>query len=121
MSRRSWWMLAGGIALLALVASITGLHNQFAYDDVYIIQRDGRLHSLAHWWRLLKASYWPQDWGGDGYRPFTTLGFAVQWVVGHGHPLLFHIVNLVLYNQPGAPSGSTLFSSSTKVLTLPAQ
>ncbi len=35
--------------------------------------------------------------GGDGYRPLTILGFAVQWALGHGAPLIFHVVNVVLY------------------------
>ncbi|MGH7669285.1 MAG: tetratricopeptide repeat protein, partial [Gemmatimonadaceae bacterium] len=30
-------------------------------------------------------------------RPLTILGFAVQWAVGHGAPLIFHVVNVVLY------------------------
>ncbi|HUX32882.1 MAG TPA: hypothetical protein VMV51_03350 [Gemmatimonadaceae bacterium] len=97
MKRRTWWMLATSIALLALAASATGLPNRFAYDDVYVIQKDARVHSLAHWWQLFGQSYWSKFWGGDGYRPLTNLGFTVQWVLGHGSPLVFHIVNVVLY------------------------
>ncbi len=97
MKRRTWWMLAASIALLALAASATGLHNLFAYDDVYVIQNDGRVQTLVHWWRLLGDTYWSKAWGGDGYRPLTTLGFALQWAVGHGSPLLFHAVNVALY------------------------
>ncbi len=97
MKRRTWWFLAASIALLAFGASATGLPNQFAYDDVYAIQKDARLHTLVHWWHLFADSYWSKEWGGDGYRPLTILGFAVQWVVGHGSPLLFHAVNVALY------------------------
>ncbi|MGH7690976.1 MAG: tetratricopeptide repeat protein, partial [Gemmatimonadaceae bacterium] len=97
MKRRTWWLLAGSIALLALAASATGLHNQYAYDDVYVIQRDARVHTLVHWWHFFADSYWSRQWGGDGYRPLTILGFAVQWAVGHGAPLIFHVVNVVLY------------------------
>lgn len=97
MKRRSWWWLAGSIALLAFAASATGLPNQFAYDDVYVIQKDARIHSLVHWWHLFADSYWSKTWGGDGYRPLTILGFAVQWAIGHGSPLVFHIVNVALY------------------------
>lgn len=97
MKRRTWWMFAASIALLAFAASATGLPNRFAYDDVYVIQKDERVHSLAHWWQLFGQSYWSKFWGGDGYRPLTNLGFTVQWVLGHGSPLVFHIVNVVLY------------------------
>jgi protein O-mannosyl-transferase len=97
MKRRTWWMLAGAIALLALAASVTGIPNRYAYDDVFVIQRDARLHTLVHWWHFFADSYWSQSWGGDGYRPLTILGFAVQWAVGHGSPLVFHVVNVALY------------------------
>ncbi len=97
MKRRTWWMLAGSIALLAFAASATGLPNQFAYDDVYVIQKDARIHTLVHWWHLFADSYWSKTWGSDGYRPLTILGFAVQWAIGHGSPLVFHVVNVVLY------------------------
>ena len=90
-------MLAGSIALLALAASATGIPNQYAYDDVFVIQRDARVHTLVHWWHFFADSYWSRNWGGDGYRPLTILGFAVQWALGHGAPLIFHVVNVVLY------------------------
>lgn len=97
MKRRTWWLLAGSVALLAFAASATGLPNQYAYDDVFVIQRDARLHTLVHWWHFFADSYWSKNWGGDGYRPLTLLGFAVQWAIGHGSPLVFHIVNVALY------------------------
>ena len=97
MRRRTWWLLAASIALLATAASFTGLRNQFAYDDVYVIQREQRLHTLAHWWRFFEQTYWAKQWGGDGYRPLTILGFATQWVVGHGSPFIYHAINVVLY------------------------
>ncbi|HVB30573.1 MAG TPA: hypothetical protein VNE60_03495 [Gemmatimonadaceae bacterium] len=97
MKRRTWWMLAASIGLLSFLASFTSLANQFAYDDVYVIQRDDRLHSLAHWWHFFADSYWSKAWGGDGYRPLTILGFAVQWVLGHGSPAIFHATNVGLY------------------------
>ncbi len=97
MKRHTWWMLAASIALLAFAASATGLPNQYAYDDLYEIKMDGRLHTLHHWWTLFAQSYWSKGWGGDGYRPLTILGFTVQWVVGHGSPLIFHAMNVLLY------------------------
>jgi protein O-mannosyl-transferase len=97
MKRHTWWMLAASIALLAFAASATGLPNQFAYDDVYLIQKGARLHTLHHWWTLFAQPYWSRAWGGDGYRPLTLLGFAVQWVLGHGSPLVFHAANVALY------------------------
>jgi protein O-mannosyl-transferase len=93
-SRAAVW---ASVICLAVAASISGITNGFAFDDVHIIVSDNRTHSLAHWWNLFAQSYWPAAKGGDLYRPITMLGFAIQWAVGHGSPLPFHIVNIVLY------------------------
>jgi hypothetical protein len=85
------------IVCLSLAASISGISNGFAFDDVHIIVSDNRTHSLAHLWDLFGQSYWPTANGGDLYRPVTMLGFAIQWALGGGAPLVFHIVSIVLY------------------------
>lgn len=95
MSVRSWWLLAVAIAGLALAASANSLVNGFAYDDVFLIERSSRIHTLAGWWREFARTYWPG--GGDGYRPFTILAFRVEWALGGGSPLPFHIVNVALH------------------------
>jgi hypothetical protein len=94
---RRWWLLAAALVPLALASSIVGLRNGFVYDDVYVVFNNNAVHSLHGWWRLFAQSYWPPEWGGDGYRPVTILAFAVEWVVGRGSPTLFHAVNIALY------------------------
>ena len=85
------------VAVLAVAASITGLRNGFALDDVHIIVENGRVHSLGHAWQLFGQTYWPPIEGASLYRPLTMLLFAVEWVVGNGSPLPFHAMNIVLY------------------------
>jgi len=85
------------IVLLAVAASATGVTNGFAFDDVYIIETNKAVHSLARWWELAAGSYWPPERGGDLYRPLTMLSFALQWAAGGGSPLPFHIASIVLY------------------------
>ena len=96
--RARWWLLASALVLLALAASAVGIANGFTYDDVYVVQRNPALHSLEKWWRLFAQSYWPETWGGDGYRPMTMLLFALEWAVGRGASWVFHAVNVVLYS-----------------------
>ena len=55
------------------------------------------MRSLHAWWRAFQTSYWPKDWGGDGYRPLTILAFRVQSVISGRNPVLFHAVNIALY------------------------
>jgi hypothetical protein len=85
------------VALLALASSVVGISNEFTYDDRYIIPMNPAMHGAMRWWRAFVTSYWPPDWGGDGYRPLTILAFRLQTIVGHDKPMVFHAVNIALY------------------------
>lgn len=93
-----WRGAAVLVALLALASSITGLVNGFAYDDLPLIVDTDRLKDWRQLWRVFGQSYWgtptaPQDL----YRPLILGWYGVQWAVGGGNPLLFHIFNIVVY------------------------
>lgn len=92
---RSWTTLS--IALLAIAASFTGISNAFALDDIEIIVQNERVHSLAGAWRIFAEPYWPREMGASLYRPFTILAFAVQWLIGGGSPLPFHLTSIIVY------------------------
>ncbi len=92
-----WRWLALGIAALAILASATGLANGFAYDDRWIIVENKRVHTLVDAWKFFGQTYWPNERGAALYRPLTILFYAIEWVVGRGAPLVYHIVNVVLY------------------------
>jgi protein O-mannosyl-transferase len=85
------------VALLALLASLTGISNGFALDDVHIIFENQRLHSLGEAWRLFGHTYWPPEEGASLYRPLTAFAFSLEWALGGGSPLPFHIANILLY------------------------
>jgi protein O-mannosyl-transferase len=91
--RRQQWI----IALFAAAASITGILNGFAFDDTAIIVEDTRFRSIQSLGHVFTHTYWMPQYGGSLYRPLTTLGFALQWMMGHGSPLPFHIVSILLY------------------------
>jgi protein O-mannosyl-transferase len=93
---RRWWPL-GAIVALAIIASASSLGNGFAYDDVPIIVGNAPLHVLGSIAHRFAETYWPADQGGALYRPLTTAVFTVEWALGGGSPLPFHIVNVVLY------------------------
>jgi hypothetical protein len=93
--RSAWSWLA--ISLLALAASATSLANGFAFDDLPIIARDTRIHTLDAPWRFFAQPYWGPPARPALYRPLTSLVFALQWRLGGGAPWPFHAVNVCLY------------------------
>ena len=92
-----WGAFALVIVLLAVAASATSLRNGFTYDDRWIIAENGRVHSVRALWHYFSESYWPMKSGAALYRPLAILAYSVQWVVGDGSPLVFHLVNVLLY------------------------
>jgi Flp pilus assembly protein TadD len=89
---------AYAIALgVALAASVTSLRNGFVYDDVPAILQDQRVHSLHHIPALLSEPYWDPTYANSGYRPATSVLFAVDWALGGGRPVVFHATNVLLH------------------------
>ena len=85
------------VAGLALAASAGSAVNGFALDDVPIIARNEAVHSLGNIPALLTQAYWPPELGQSLYRPFTSIAFALQWALGDGSPVVFHVVSIALY------------------------
>jgi len=92
---RHWAPLT--IAVFALASSAVGILNGFTYDDRFVVEKNSTMHDLAHWWQTFAQSYWPREWGGDGYRPLTILFFKLEYALGGGSPKPFHAVNILLY------------------------
>ncbi|MEX2152116.1 MAG: tetratricopeptide repeat protein [Gemmatimonadaceae bacterium] len=97
MTRGAWWLLASTIGILALMASANSVTNGFTHDDVHLILRPARMHGLAGWWREFGHTYWPENWGGEGYRPLTIIAYRLQWTLGDGNPFVFHALNVALH------------------------
>lgn len=91
-----WGVFALAVALLALAASATSLRNGFTYDDRWIIVENGRVHELRALWRYFEESYWPMKNGAGLYRPLVIFAYTLQWLIGAGSPLVFHLVNVAL-------------------------
>jgi protein O-mannosyl-transferase len=96
---QAWWP-AALVAAVAIAASVSGLGNGFAYDDVHLVLRNGAVHSLAGLPGHLLEPYWPAiplGPGGRLYRPLTVIAFALEWAMGGGRPLAFHVLSVTLY------------------------
>ena len=113
-NKRLWAPLS--VAFLAFASSVSGLFNGFTYDDRYIVERNPAMHDLAHWWRVFAQSYWPKEFGSDGYRPLTITAFQIAHVLGGGSPLPFHAANILLY----CVASVLVFSMARRILPFQA-
>jgi len=95
--RHRTWFPALSLALLAIASSAAGMFNEFTYDDRPVILDNKFMHDLHGLWRVFTQSYWPQDWGGDGYRPLTSLAFKLEFALSGGSSAVVHGVNIALY------------------------
>ncbi len=84
------------VVLLAIVVAAPSLANGFAYDDIWVIVRDQRMHDLARWREWLTEAYWTLG-SPAMYRPLTTTLFALEWAAADGNPWVFHAVNIGLH------------------------
>jgi hypothetical protein len=93
---RRRWLPPATVALLSLAATVTSIGHDFTYDDRSVILENERVHTFAHIPRLFLETYWPPYFGGDGYRPFVTTLFTLEWLTAGGAPWVFHLVNILL-------------------------
>lgn len=115
------------VGFLAVVVYLNALPNDFAYDDHHIVAVNENIHQVSTWFEAFVTPYWPGAYGRELglWRPVTTLSFGVQWVLGGGDPLLFHMVNVLahlvvsvvilalfieLLSLPAAFAGAALFA-----------
>jgi hypothetical protein len=84
------WIVVAG---LALAASASGLANGFVYDDIPIVQQNPIVRQPESIGRIWSTPYWP---AGLLYRPVTVQLFAVEWALGAGRPVVFHLVSILL-------------------------
>jgi hypothetical protein len=90
------------VVILAVAASAMSLPNGYALDDVALVVRNTRVHSLNDAWRLFALPYWPPQYGASLYRPLVTVGYAVQWALGGGAPWVFHATSVAVYAAASA-------------------
>jgi hypothetical protein len=93
----SHWFLAGAVVAVALAACLAGISNELAQDDIYLIQDNGVVHSLANVVAMFRSPFWPAPFSPDLYRPLTSLLLAVEYQIGAGDPLIFRLVSYGLY------------------------
>ncbi len=83
-------------AALAALVYANSLRNDFAYDDVHIVQENPDIRSLETLPRALIEPYWPGEFGRQLglWRPTTTAVVGLEYAVAGEDALLYHAVNV---------------------------
>ncbi len=85
-------------ALVAVLVHWHALGNQFALDDVRLVESNPAIESLAHLPRLFVEPYWNIPGENYGlYRPLTIASFNLNRAVFGTGPFGFHLVNVLLH------------------------
>lgn len=95
--KKSVWSDRAAVVAVALAASLSGLWNDFAHDDVSLILENARAHELGNWGAILATPYWPPPFPPELYRPVTSLLMAAEYAFGVGAPVVFRVVSYALY------------------------
>ena len=105
-------LFAALLIVLSLVVTHPGFRNRFVQDDLPLIDRNERVHTLAHPAGFFTLPYWHDPFPPAMYRPFATATLAVQWTAGAGSPAAFRWTSAVLL----AASAVALFGLAARLI-----
>jgi protein O-mannosyl-transferase len=91
--RKIEWYGAGIFLIAAFCYWNTLLHG-FVSDDNYLILNHPYTKRVADWPRIFTAGHYE---GSGGYRPLTTISFALNYFFGGANPFGYHLTNIALH------------------------
>ena len=92
---RRWPLLC---ALVAVLVHWRAFGNEFALDDILLVESNPAITSLAHIPRLFVEPYWNVAGENYGlYRPVTIASLAINRAALGAGPFGFHLVNVLLH------------------------
>ena len=110
--RRPRWVAELALAALALAVTAPGFGNRFVQDELPLILRNERVHTLAEPAGLFTTPYWHAPFPPAHYRPLATAALAVQWKAGGGSPVVYRWASAALL----AGAAIALFHLGTLIL-----
>ncbi len=91
------WAALASVAAVSLAASVAGFGNDFAQDDLHLIDDNVRIHSLGNLREMLTSPFWPPPFSPDLYRPLTSVWLSLQYLFGAGAPVVYRATSYLLY------------------------
>lgn len=98
-------LLVAAIAAAVFIPAITG---SWIYDDHSLVQNNPYSHSLRWWPRWFLTDFW--DVNDESarlgarlvyWRPLISASYAVDWRLGGGSPVMFHVTNTLAHAAAG--------------------
>jgi len=99
--RRETFTLSGLAAVVLLAAGlyVNTLPNGFVNDDIEVVVTNaavqhfdlGTIFGTPSWWGRFR----------NGYRPLTTLSYAINYAISGAHPAAYHATNMLLHALVG--------------------
>lgn len=98
--RRTVLLVAIAVGVIAAAFFAPAIGGEWIYDDRRLIAQNPYIHSFDWIGRWLTTDFWDvaEDMARSGrrmlyWRPTVTASYAVDWQVGGGSPLVFHLMN----------------------------
>lgn len=86
------------VFIAGTVVYLNALANGFAFDDVFIVQQNSRVHDLTDSGAIWLRPYWPMFGSELGlWRPFVIFFYAVQWAIAGDRAWFFHLISILLH------------------------
>jgi protein O-mannosyl-transferase len=99
------WLLCLSVAILAAATMANAITGPFLMDDRMLIHGNHYVHGFEHWRNWFQGTLWDTNYYGPDelaaglryWRPVVLLSYAVDWWLGGGSPLTFHVTNTLLH------------------------
>lgn len=108
-SKRLTIALTVAVAALGVLVFLPAIRGGWIYDDQILIADNPYAHSLQWWPRYWVTDFWnvSEEVVRFGtriayWRPLISTSYGVDWYLGGGSPLTYHITNYVLQGLVGA-------------------
>ncbi len=85
------------IMIVACTVFVSSAMNGFVLDDQSIIVDNPMLRSLSDIPALFRSDYWEPTSRQGLYRPVTTTSYVIDYAIGAGSPLGYHVTNILLH------------------------
>jgi len=97
--REKAWTAA--IIVLGVSIYLSTLAAGFTYDDIQTILNNQTVRGPFSVEKLLLRDFWGRSFEQTigTWRPVATLSFWLDWHLAEGHPLPFHVTNLIAYGS----------------------